>query len=690
MKILYLFTCLIFIVNKIDAQDTLSVHQDNDTTAHHLLLKEVNVVSEKPVSAASSSYFSDIDLARRPRNSAQDMLKIIPGLFIAQHAGGGKAEQIFIRGFDCDHGTDIALYADGIPVNMPSHGHGQGYADLHFIIPEIVKGIDVFKGPYKTNSGDFSNAATVEYKTLDVLNANSFQIESSAFPTRNMINGNRTVFQYQIPLPNDRWSTYFASDFHYFRSYFDQSQHFNRINLFVKNNYTISENKKLTFSISHFKSKWDAFGQIPERAITNESISRFGKINPTEGGKTGRDNLNFLYVAKNSKTEFKSQVYFCTYNFKLYSNFTSFLVDSINGDEILQTDNRSLGGAKISYSISNRIGKQQNRLSVGIDYRRDHIQNALYHSAYQTILSTKKTDLIQQQSISPYVNQVWRFSDFFRIETGLRYDFFLFKLRDQITNTLSSNSQAQLSPKLNLIYSPTDKLNFFFNAGSGFHSNDARTVVYSSTHKLPRSIGSEIGSLIHAGESTILSASIWMLGIQNELVYVGDEGITESRGATFRKGIDLSLRSKIKNHILFDIDINLCKARFSESLFGKTLSSHYYIPLSPSFTSTGGITYQFSKKLESSIRYRYISDRPANESNSISAKGYSLIDVCASYATKKMKYTASVENLFNVEWNEAQFETTSRLRNESNEVTELHFTPGSPMMVKFTIAYFWQ
>ena len=247
-----------------------------------IALTEVAIATDRPVSAASSSYLSQINFANRPKNSAQDLLRLVPGLFIAQHAGGGKAEQIFIRGFDCDHGTDIATFVDGIPVNMPSHAHGQGYADLHFLIPEVVESMNVFKGTYSALYGDFATGAAVGFKTLDSLPNNLIQLEAGSVPTTNPITSTRGLALLKVPIGSSNVSCYFAADVINNNGYFNINQDFKRTSLFSKTTVQINDNSRIQFSAYGFGSSWNASGQIPERAVAAGLISRFGSIDPNE------------------------------------------------------------------------------------------------------------------------------------------------------------------------------------------------------------------------------------------------------------------------------------------------------------------------------------------------------------------------------------------------------------------------
>ena len=217
-------------------------------------LQSIEIGTNRPVSAASSEIFNQIDFENRPKNSSQDLLRIVPGLFIAQHAGGGKAEQIFVRGFDCDHGTDVATFVDGMPVNMPSHGHGQGYADLHFLIPETVERIDVFKGPYSPKFGDFATGAAVSFNTLDSLPSNLVQIETAFTPEREELTATRGLVMLQLPLNISNVSSYFAADIVNNRSYFEADQKFKRFSIYSKTSFAISVHSHIHLAIGGFGS----------------------------------------------------------------------------------------------------------------------------------------------------------------------------------------------------------------------------------------------------------------------------------------------------------------------------------------------------------------------------------------------------------------------------------------------------
>lgn len=657
-------------------------------------LNTIDIETDRPISAASSKYLSQVDFENRPKSSAQDMLRLVPGLFIAQHAGGGKSEQIFIRGFDCDHGTDVATFVDGIPANMPSHGHGQGYADLHFLIPEVVEGMNVFKGPYAPQYGDFATGAAVQFNTMDTLQNNLIQLETAYVPNTNAVTSKRTLAMLQLPQISSKVTSYFSADIMGNRGFFDKSQDFKRFNLFSKTVFKINDHSKLSFSASGFSSSWNASGQIPERAVRSGLITRFGSIDNSEGGTTQRNNFNLIYLTTVGGGEFETQVYSSTYGFKLFSNFTFFLQDTINGDQIEQTDNRTIRGVNAHYTIPHKLGSMNNKFTVGTSFRDDDIENQLWHAVKRNRLGARVQALVRQRSTSIYLNEVISFNDRFRAEVGGRYDYFIFDVEDQLPSDSSHinysgyNYQTLFSPKLNLVYAATRRLQLFLNAGTGFHSNDARSIVQEpDNHQLSRAVGAEIGSLVNLGSRFMVSAALWWMDMENELVYVGDDGTTENKGPSRRTGMDFSARLQIAPWLFADADFNISKNIFIDTLWGTQLKTDYNIPLAPTVTSAGGLTVKLDNGFEASIRYRYMADRPANELKTIVAHGYTVLDLSANYKTKRFKIGLIIENLLNTDWNEAQFGTESRLPFENKPVDELHFTPGTPFAAKIIVGY---
>jgi len=657
-----------------------------------LKLSEVLIKSDRATSAATSSVLKEIDFQLRPVNSAQDMLRNVPGLFTAQHAGGGKAEQIFIRGFDCDHGTDFAGYLDGIPINMPSHGHGQGYLDMHFLIPETVKDIEVYKGPYFAELGDFATAGAVKFKTLDRLEKNTVQFEVGTAPTQRAFSHSRVMVNYQLPINNDKISSYIAVEDIFAPSYFDASQNFKRFSIMSKTKLELTDHSSLSLLLTHFNSSWDASGQIPQRSIDDGTLERFGSIDNSEGGHTSRQNASLTYNYFDKNQSFKLQAYASKYDFSLYSDFTFFLNDPINGDEINQQDHRYVSGVNSEYSIN----AGNSKFSIGGGYRYDDIHNQLDHVAKRQFLDEAGLGHVAESNTNIYVKEVYQLAPKFRAEVGLRFNYLNYDVQDLLPsdsmhqNYSNTNYQFQVAPKVNLTYSLNEKDRLFLNFGRGFHSNDARAVVQDfGNHRLPDLFGGEIGVLLHPFKNTIVSAALWGMELENELVFNSDDATTVNNGSSRRLGIDVGVRSTLTPWLFLDLDVNVTRGRLVDKVFGSVLTENYFIPLAPSLSSTGGLTFHFPSGIEGSVRYRHLNDRPAIEDNSVNAIGYTLMDLNLFYKTPKYRVGFNVENALNVKWNEAEFATESRLKNETTSTNELHFTPGTPFTLKAIFSYYF-
>lgn len=625
-----------------------------------------------------------IDLDLKPVRNTQELMRIVPGLFVAQHAGGGKAEQIFLRGFDCDHGTDIQVSVDGMPVNMVSHAHGQGYADAHFIIPETINNIDFGTGPYYTQHGNLNTAGYVSFATYNNIPQSRVQVEVGRYNTF------RTLAMFDLLKRNkDKQSAYIAADFNYTDGATINKQNFNRFNVFGKYNLAISNNTQLTASLSAFKSKWNASGQVPERAVNDGSIDRFGSINPSEGGNTERYNANIIlaHTFKNGMV-WENQAFYTRYIFNLFSNFTFYLNDPINGDEINQKESRNLFGYNSTLHYKKSFGNWSITSTYGAGIRYDATNNSELSNTVkrQFLRDIKKGDITESNTYG-FMQQQFSFGKLL-IDAGVRFDYLHFNYFDKLNaQQLPSQGKAIVSPKLNIQYTFNSTMQAYIKTGKGFHSNDTRVVVANKGQQiLPAAYGGDIGLILKPTKNLLINIAAWYLYLGQEFVYVGDDGNVEPSGKTRREGIDVIARYQFNSHLFANVNLNFTKPRAIDELKGQD-----YIPLAPTATSTGGLFYKNKDGFNGSLSYRYIKNRPANEDNSIVAKGYFLLDGAINYTKRKYEIGLAMENILNVNWNEAQFATESRLQNEpiGSSVTELNFTPGTPFFIRVKLAVFF-
>lgn len=625
---------------------------------------------------------ANIDLNLKPVNNSQEILRIVPGLFVAQHAGGGKAEQIFLRGFDIDHGTDIQISVDGMPVNIVSHAHGQGYADAHFIIPETINNIDYGTGPYYTQQGNLNTAGYVNFGTYNNIAQSKVQLEAGQFNTFRAL-----AIIDLIKQNKEKQSAYIAAEMNYGDGPTLNKQNFNRINVFAKYNLALNSNNFMITSLSAFSSKWNASGQIPTRSVEDGSIDRFGSIDPTEGGNTERYNANMVLNTKfKNGATLENQVYYSKYKFNLYSNFTFFLNNPINGDQINQAESRNIFGLHSKYNHKKTFNSFTLSSTYGLGVRNDITNNSqLSNTNKRILIDYIKLGDIKETNAFAYLQQQVNIGKFL-IDVGLRLDYLHFNYFDKLSAAqFTAQGKSIVSPKLNIQYAILKNLQVYVKAGKGFHSNDTRVVTANNGNQiLPAAYGGDIGIIIKPTKNLLLNIAVWYLNLDQEFVYVGDAGIVEPSGKTRREGIDVIARYQFNKYFFGNLNLNFTKPRAIDEPKGNN-----FIPLAPTATSTGGLFYKKNTGFNGGISYRYIKDRPANEDNSIVAKGYFLLDATLNYTKPKCEFGFTIENMLNSNWNEAQFETTSRLRTEPTAVKELHFTPGVPFFLKAKLTVFF-
>ncbi len=665
-----------------------SLSFSNNTAIVYLTPKITSLQEIKVIASANKGIFktiSNLDIHLRPINNSQEVLRMVPGLFIGQHAGGGKAEQIFLRGFDLDHGTDINLSVDGMPVNMVSHAHGQGYADLHFIIPELIDKVNFNKGPYYADKGNFTTAGFVEFKTKDYLETNFVKVEGGQFGSFRGIAG---VNLLKSKVDRRDQSLYVAGEGSFNKGYVEIPQNFTRFNGILKYHGSIGNQHTLTASLSGFTSKWNASGQIPDRAIESGLVGFYGAIDNTEGGNTSRYNANVETQTKlDNGGTVRNQIYYSKYKFELYSNFTFFKEDPINGDQIRQKENRNILGYNSSYQKEFFLGTIKTETKTGVQVRYDNNRDVELTRTKSRVTNTNEIMRgdVSELNTGAYWLQRFSFSKKFDITGALRADYFYNRYHNKLTNQILSANSVILSPKLNFNYRINDKVQLYLYNGRGFHSNDSRVAVQQNGRKvLPPAYGTDLGGVFKLGKKLVLQSALWYLWLDQEFVYVGDEGVVEAGGQTRRIGFDLSARYELIKYLYADIDISLANPK----ALG-VAKAESYLPLAPRFTSIGGLTYRKEQGWNGSLRYRFMDNRPANEDYSVTANGYFVADAAINYNKKKWEAGLSVQNLLNTKWKETQFDTESKLQTEASPVSEIHFTPGTPFFARLSFTVFF-
>lgn len=515
-------------------------------------------------------------------------------------------------------------------------------------------------------------------QTKDYLENNFLKVEGGQFGTFRGITGINL-----IKSKGDRKnrSLYIAGESSFTKGYFESPQDFSRFNGILKYHGSISTSSTLSATLSGFTSKWNASGQIPERAVNSGITGFYGAIDDTEGGKTSRHNAGFEILSNlHNGGVLRNQLYYSRYLFELYSNFTFFKEDPVNGDQIRQKEWRNIAGYNGSWQKEFFLGNVKTETKTGIQLRYDDISGIELTRTQNRVINTR--DIMRGDIREWNAGIYWaqRFSLFKSLDvTGsLRADYFSNHYRDKLALQQLRSRSAIVSPKLNFNYRINDRVQLYLYNGRGFHSNNTRVAVQQNRKKvLPPAYGTDLGGVFKIGRKLILQPALWYLWLAQEFIYVGDEGAVEPGGRTRRLGADLSVRYEVIKNLFADVDVNLAHSK----ALG-IAEEESYLPLAPRFTSTGGLTYKKEHGWNGSVRYRFMGERPANENNSVVAERYFVVDAAVNYTCKKWEAGLAVQNLLNTKWKETQFDTESRLQNEPAPVSEIHFTPGTPFFLR--------
>lgn len=651
-------------------------HEQDEVT----VLREIQVIGERPVSASSERIILKEDILLQPQGRPADLLRLAPGLITLEHSGGaGKADQILLRGFDVDHGTDVAVHVDHMPVNLRSHAHGQGYTDMNFIIPETIEQISVKKGPYHVEYGDFATAGAVNYVTREMVPETVIQSAGGNFSTqRHLLLTSPT---------KDAVRTLFAGEFYYTDGPFQSVNRNTRYNGLAKLTFEPDARSQLSLTATQHYGRWNGSGQIPLREVQAGRLDRFGSIDPSEGGETARTTarLDYHYDFPSGGTAFVNLWGQYSY-LSLFTNFTFFLNDPARGDGIEQTDRRWLSGGDIGYRQAINLPGSDLIGTIGLQTRFDRAHVRLGTQRSRDALAITQESRIFEASYSPYLKLETQLLPWLRFSGGGRADLFTFDVNDRCGSNCAIRPDGNASDfigsvKGNLIFGPWQKTELFVNVGTGFHSNDARDVVENpSATTLPRAIGYEVGVRSKATDWGELILSLWLLDLESELVFVGDEGTTERRGKTRRMGTELSARLSPTDWLTIRGDLTYTNAEFR-----KTGDS---VPLAPEFTAFSSVTTRLPYGLSGNLQMLTVGSRAGVEDRSVTLEPFTIFDLILRYkipafsTTGRLEAFLSIRNLTDTDLRQAQFVYDSRLPGEpAGGITDIHFVPGTPRMV---------
>ncbi len=514
--------------------------------------------------AASVGTVTAKQLENRPLLRPAEVLETVPGLIVTQHAGDGKANQYFLRGFNLDHGTDFSVAIDGMPINLPTHAHGHGYLDLNFLIPELVERIQYKKGPYAAEDGDFSSAgsARIDYRRALPEDYVSIGLGSNGYrrlltaADKETAGGGRWLGAVEVFHNDGPWEV---------------PEHYKRLNGVLRYSEG-TRNNGHSVAFMAYDGDWTSTDQLARRAVDQGLVNRYGSLDPTAGGNTRRLSLSGQWARQDGAVQTRANAYLVDYRLNLFSNFTYAMDDPVNGDQFEQADRRRYGGFGWSRSQPVQWLGKEGDFTWGVQGRQDDIDNVgLYRTAARQRLSTVRSDSVNQGSLGLYGQWGAQWSDWLRSVAGLRHDRYRFKVDSSLAANSGKENDGITSPKLSLIFGPFANQEFYYNWGQGFHSNDARGTTIrvdpsnpgdpmSRVPALVKSRGQEMGWRSAPAPGWNTSVALWRLDLDSELLFVGDAGTTEAGRPSHRQGVEWSNYWTPRDWLTLDADIALSKA----------------------------------------------------------------------------------------------------------------------------------
>ncbi len=634
--------------------------------------------------AASEGTVTAAQIENRPMLRTGEVLEVVPGLIVTQHSGDGKANQYFLRGFNLDHGTDFASRVEGMPVNMPTHAHGQGYSDINFMIPELVERVEYKKGTYYADEGNFSAAgsADISYKRL--------LPETLISATFGEYNYQRGVLATSLQAGNG--DLLIGIDATYNDGPWDLEENLRKANGVIKYTYGDASSG---FSVEGmaYNGKWQSTDQISQRAVENGEITRFGFIDATDGGKTHRYSLSGNWWSDIGPGHLKALVYGIDYQLDLFSNFT-YSLDAEHGDQFEQYDKRQVFGGDMRYTLPLELFDAPGNFNAGVQIRYDDIAPVgLYLTQARERYATVRQDNVGQTSYSAFLSQESRWTDWFRSAVGVRADAFDFSVDSSLAANSGTAHDSIASPKLALAFGPWQQTEIFLDWGQGFHSNDARGATITvdpvdgvtpvdKVTPLVRATGEEVGMRTAIIPRVQLAASLWRLDLDSELLFVGDGGATEPSRASRRYGAELAAYYTPINNLIIDADLAWSHSRFTDD---DPVGNR--IPNAVEGVMSLGLTYNSSMGWFGGARLRYLGPAPLIEDNSVRSDSTTLVNVDLGYhLTPEIKASLTLLNAFDAQANDITYYYESQLAGEAEPVNDIHFHPVEPRQIRATLA----
>jgi hypothetical protein len=628
--------------------------------------------------AASRGTAGRDDLADRPLLRPAEVLEAVPGIVVTQHSGAGKSNQLFARGFNLDHGTDLATSLFGVPLNMPSHGHGQGYTDLNPVIPELVERVVWRLGPYDVRDGDFGSAGAVDIDYVRRLDRGFAKVEAGSYDhVRTLVADSHRVGSGDLLA---------ALELQHTDGRFDLDQDYEKKNLYLS--WSTDELRIAGFAHA---ADWTSSDQLPRRAVRSGQLGRFASLDATTGGTTSWYGASAEWTPRRDDGSLRIAGYAFHYELDLWSNFTYALADPANGDQFEQRDTRTTCGASAERTWSLDAG-WFTALTLGAEARGDAIDNGLAESAARRRLATVRDDTIDEHALAVYGELRLEPSPWLRGYAGVRGDGYLFHVDSDRAANSGSAEDAIVSGKAGLAVGPFGGTEAYANAGTGFHSNDARGVVLRDDPVTPapddgvpvdalvRSRGAEVGVRTTAIEGLQSTLAVWGLELDSELLFVGDAGSTEPSRASRRFGIEFANHWRPWSWLSLDADVTTSRARFR----GNDPAGDH-VPGTVPLTLVGGITADWTPALSTSLRARYVGNRPLVEDGSVRSSSTTLVNAHATWRLDAHReFGLELLNLLDRDDSDIEYFYASQLPGEGGPVDDVHFHPVEPFTLRLS------
>jgi hypothetical protein len=622
------------------------------------------------------------DLAGRIAYRPGELLEVTPGLIASQHSGEGKANQFYLRGFNLDHGTDLATWVDGMPVNQRSHAHGQGWTDLNFLIPELVGRLDYRKGPYSAREGDFSSAgvASLSYANRLVKSIASATVGQDGY-ARTMLAGSPEVaggsllYALELMKNDGPWT---------------RPDGYRKVNAVLRYSQGYANNGWNVTAMS-YSGHWNSTDQIPLRAVEDGRIGRYDLIDDSDGGKARRQSISGIWRSTDTDSASKVSAYVIRNELELFSNFTYFLNDPVNGDQFAQPDRRVTTGLDANHTWHmHRSDTLSSDLTVGAQLQNDNIYNGLYDTRKRARIATTREDHIVETSGAVFVENATRWSDALRTVVGVRANNYRFRVDGDRLENAGKAHDTLVTPTLNIAYGPWASTELYANYGHGFHSNDARGTVATVDPKtldavdrtpgLVRSRGVEFGLRTEAIPKMQMSLAVYRLDFDSELTYIGDAGNTEAGDPSRRYGIEFSNYYRPYKWLSVDFDAAWARAR---SLGNR-------IPGAIEGVAQLGVTVDRSGPWSGSLRLRWFGPRPLIEDDSVRSKASVTLNGRVGYQlAKDLQLELEAFNLTNRRASAIDYFYESQLAGETAPVADVHFHPIEPRSLRLTLVKTW-